>query len=199
LVQNYYEDVDGDGYGDAFAKVTESCVQPKGMVSDFQDCNDDDATVHPGADEVCDGIDNDCNGQVDELGMGCKIQGVCYLQFANKLGQPCNGNYGACAVKGVLECAYSANGPSLICSTDIGGSESKASEEVCDNVDNNCDGQTDEGCDLSEVDADNDGFKALVDCDDNDASVFPGSNTCPVLEGLTKDSYKLVVVFVSIA
>merc|ERR1711965_999719 len=31
-----------------------------------EDCNDLDAQVYPGAEEVCDGIDNNCDGQFDE-------------------------------------------------------------------------------------------------------------------------------------
>jgi len=46
-------DVDGDGYG-----VGPDCLGP--------DCNDNDASIHPGALEKCDGIDNNCNGQIDE-------------------------------------------------------------------------------------------------------------------------------------
>jgi len=42
------EDLDGDGY--------------RGE----RDCNDQDSSVHPGAEEICDGIDNDCNDQIDE-------------------------------------------------------------------------------------------------------------------------------------
>ena len=62
----YYEDGDGDGFGNASVDtVAES--QPAGYVSDDTDCDDTDASVNPGADEVGgDGIDNDCDGQVDE-------------------------------------------------------------------------------------------------------------------------------------
>ncbi len=62
---NWYRDEDGDGYGNA-AIVVQSCTQPAGYVSDNTDKNDKDNTVYPGAPELCDGKDNDGDGEVDE-------------------------------------------------------------------------------------------------------------------------------------
>lgn len=62
-----YRDADGDSYGnisDTISVVTGTTVT--GYVSDNTDCNDLDATIHPHAPEVLDGIDNDCNGIVDD-------------------------------------------------------------------------------------------------------------------------------------
>ncbi len=62
----WFPDRDGDGYGDG-AESTRACVAPDGdYVSVGEDCDDTDATVHPGADEHCDGVDDDCDGQTDE-------------------------------------------------------------------------------------------------------------------------------------
>ena len=60
----WYEDDDGDGYGDA-SVTTEACYEPSGYVSDDTDCDDGDGDVNPGASEVCNGIDDDCDGTAD--------------------------------------------------------------------------------------------------------------------------------------
>jgi hypothetical protein len=64
----WYEDRDEDGYGNA--AVTEewhpSCAGPSGFVDVSGDCDDLQAMSYPGADEFCDGYDNDCDGVTDE-------------------------------------------------------------------------------------------------------------------------------------
>ena len=59
-----FADVDLDGYGDANTTAV-SCPGEEGWVQDDSDCDDADATAHPGADELCDGADNDCDGSTD--------------------------------------------------------------------------------------------------------------------------------------
>jgi len=78
----------------------------------------------PGDYESCDGLDNDCDGEIDE-------------DFS--AGAPCVG-LGICGL-GTVEC----NGiDDYRCSTDIGGSEYVERDELCDHLDNDCNGQTDE-------------------------------------------------------
>jgi uncharacterized protein (TIGR02145 family) len=61
----YYLDADDDGYGDP-NNATSSCEPINGYVDNNTDCNDTNASVNPAATEIEDGIDNDCNGDLDE-------------------------------------------------------------------------------------------------------------------------------------
>ncbi len=61
----YYADSDGDGYGDVDAPAV-LCAPASGYVADATDCDDGEAGTNPGAAEVCDSADNDCDGLVDE-------------------------------------------------------------------------------------------------------------------------------------
>ena len=62
----YWPDVDGDGYGDADGESTSLCGPTPGYSSNRDDCDDDNVFVAPGANESCDGKDQDCDGVVDE-------------------------------------------------------------------------------------------------------------------------------------
>ncbi len=63
----WYIDSDGDGFGfgDPVSSL-QSCEQPVGYVGDNTDCDDSDYTTYPGAPEICDGKDNNCDGNIDE-------------------------------------------------------------------------------------------------------------------------------------
>ncbi|WP_298392106.1 YDG domain-containing protein, partial [Flavobacterium sp.] len=70
----YYVDADNDGFGDPLAPTFQSCVPLVGYVTLGTDCNDANAAINPNAVDVCyDGIDNDCNGVIDNVGLpgGC--------------------------------------------------------------------------------------------------------------------------------
>ena len=63
---NLYVDGDEDGFGDDQSQPVQSCDAVKGMVADNSDCDDNQALAYPGGIEICDGIDNDCDGEIDE-------------------------------------------------------------------------------------------------------------------------------------
>ena len=62
---SWYADEDGDLFGDS-ASLVVSCSQPDGYVSDASDCDDTNADINPESNELCNGIDDDCDGIVDE-------------------------------------------------------------------------------------------------------------------------------------
>ncbi|HYV91177.1 MAG TPA: MopE-related protein [Chitinophagales bacterium] len=63
----YYADNDGDTYGDpADSTSSMSSTAPSGYVSNSDDCDDANASIHPGAAELCNSIDDNCNGVVDD-------------------------------------------------------------------------------------------------------------------------------------
>ncbi len=58
---DWYEDQDGDGFGDSTDTPDQRCLAPSGTVTDNTDCDDAEDTVSPGATERCDGQVNDCD------------------------------------------------------------------------------------------------------------------------------------------
>lgn len=62
----FFRDKDGDGYGND-SITANACLAPLGFTADDTDCNDDLSAINPGADEVCDGGDNDCDDLVDSF------------------------------------------------------------------------------------------------------------------------------------
>ena len=199
----YYRDADGDGYGDP-GTITEDCTQPSGYVTDNTDCNDTNAAIHPGAQEVAyDGIDQDCNGSdlTDADGDG-------YLA-SEAGGNDCNDN-DASVHPGATEVTYNGKDDDCNAATpdddldgdgygiandcnDADATINPGATETCDGVDNNCNGQIDENAKTTYYrDADGDGYgdpntvtedctqpsgyvTDNTDCDDNNAAVHPGA------------------------
>ncbi len=104
------------GIGACFRSGTKVCSQDKTTTV----CN---AVAGTPAAEICDNVDNNCNGQTDE---------------GFNLGAACTAGEGSCEVSGTFVC--SQDGASTVCNAVAGD----GSAEVCDNIDNNCDGAIDE-------------------------------------------------------
>jgi hypothetical protein len=61
----FYADTDGDGFGNLLDSVS-SCTAPTGYIVNNTDCDDSNPAIFPGAVELPDGIDNNCNDTIDE-------------------------------------------------------------------------------------------------------------------------------------
>ena len=96
LFNTYYIDSDGDGYGDPDYPL-EAASQPPNYVTDNSDCDDTDAGVHPGAEEIAgDGIDQNCDGDDDDLEILTNFileAGGDYSEYAYSVKQTSDGGY----------------------------------------------------------------------------------------------------------
>ncbi len=187
-VSTWFADVDGDGYGDT-ASSDRDCDQPSGYVADDSDCDDSDASINPRATEACDGVDNDCDGLVDDDDSAVTGRSTWYLDYDGD-------SYGDVTLS-----AEACDQPSgyVADATDCDDRDASAypgGDEYCDGVDNDCDGTVDEddALDVSTwyLDGDADGFGDAsssrdacsspsgyvadgTDCDDGDAGINPGA------------------------
>ncbi len=155
LPSTWFEDKDGDGYAGTGPGV-ESCEQSQGLYSEATDCNDTDSDIHPNADELCDGIDNNCDNSTD--GSDSVDAGLWYLDVDGD-------GYGD-ADDSVLSCATPSNYVSNADDCDADNAEVyPGAPEICDEVDNDCDGEIDEDLTrLSQetIDSDGDGIHEEV-------------------------------------
>jgi len=232
--QVWYADADNDGYSSG-ATLTQ-CLRPAGykvaaeLTATTGDCNDGEEDINPAAAEVCDGIDNNCDGNIDEgvlttyyrdmdgdgFGNPAMTQQACaqpsgYVtnntdcddnDALEKPGQVWyadadNDGYssGVTLTQCLRPAGYKVAAELTATTGDCNDAEediNPAAEEVCDGIDNNCDGNIDEGVLTTYYrDMDGDGFgnPAMTqqacaqptgyvtnntDCDDNDALEKPG-------------------------
>lgn len=159
----FYQDLDQDGHGDAGVDTRCFCWDFGNPVLFFtaklsDDCNDLSPNAYPGAPEVCNGQDDDCDLEIDEdfVPEPCEITNV----------------FGSCSGQRLCD------GGSLTCIGDV------PKAEVCNNTDDDCDGQIDEGLgdfdqdgtpDCLDDDDDDDGALDPVDCGPLDPGTYPGA------------------------
>ncbi len=180
----FYPDADGDSFGDPDLE-TMACAPPEGHVADNTDCDDTSATSYPGAAEICDELDNDCDTAVDE-----NVQST-YFRDADEdgYGNPSSSTLACSAPNGYVEDNTDCR--------DTNDMINPGEPERCNGIDDNCDGNVDEGVLITfYADSDNDRFGDSsrpveacsppsgyvlddTDCDDSSASVHPGAaETC---------------------
>jgi hypothetical protein len=162
---SFYADTDADGYGDA-AAATVACDTPSGHVSDATDCDDAAASVHPGATEVCNSVDDDCDGLVDDADSGVDMStGSTYYADVDVDG------FGDPAVSEVACDMPSGHvSDATDCDDGDGAIYPGAADAWYDGTDSDCGGDDD-------YDADADGYQSYIeaggeDCADDDASLW---------------------------
>ncbi|HLC47375.1 MAG TPA: MopE-related protein [Candidatus Nanoarchaeia archaeon] len=145
------------------------------------DCNDNDATIGTNKQEICDNIDNDCDGTIDESITTACFEGI----------PPATAGVGIC-VSGIATCAAGVFGA---CTGQV-----LPIAEICNNIDDDCDGAIDDGCDDDDDDhcdaamSKQEGLTITVcsdtpasdtegdDCDDTAAAIHPASTEASTAE-----------------
>ena len=187
----WYADADADGFGDP-ATVTSACASPSAFVADATDCDDGNSAILPGAPELCNGVDDDCDTVIDED--DATDAATWYADGdGDGFGDPAT-TVGACSEPtGFVADATDCN--------DTDSAISPAAEEQCDpaDVDEDCDGLSDDddssaaGPSTWFIDYDGDGYGSPrytteacdlpagyvadgTDCDDTEAGISPSAS-----------------------
>ncbi|OFY66506.1 MAG: hypothetical protein A3H98_00420 [Bacteroidetes bacterium RIFCSPLOWO2_02_FULL_36_8] len=180
----YYYDWDMDGYGRDFAGVF-FCTPGSNYTEVFGDCDDMNPMVHPDGTEICNELDDNCNGEVNEGLTGSLV----YYKDND------NDGYGS-----MWDMMYSCDSLGWPWTLDGGDCEDwnpnvhPGATEICDNMNNNCDSLVDEGFTKTTYfeDYDRDGYGAMVgmdfcedpglgwslidgDCNNWDLNIYPGA------------------------
>ena len=193
-----YADADGDGFGD-IANDSVSCFELTGFVLDSTDCNDADLFINPAAPEICNGLDDNCNTDIDE---GLTI----YTFFADADGD----GFGNMDV--VINSCMEIIAGYVLNSTDCDDANNSiypGAEELCNYLDDDCDGIVDDNLTYihSYQDADGDDFGNIEidslactipdgfveddsDCDDTNPANYPGAEE--TLNGVDDNCNELI-------
>ncbi len=189
---------DGIGFDDVYFDPVDD--DQDGFTVADGDCDDLDPNVWPGAEETCNGVDDDCNGTVDE-GFDLDADGVVSCETATTEadcddGDPevFPGHEEQCDAKdndcdGTVDEGFDSDGDGFTAcgdgNTDPDCDDTSATvypgaDEICNGLDDDCDGTVDEGFDL---DADSyyvcDLEAAPADCDDANPAIYPGATEIP--------------------
>jgi hypothetical protein len=184
VFNNYYMDSDSDGFGNANTLIS-SCFQPIGYVSIASDCNDMNFNINANATEICNGIDENCNGQADD--------GLMFVNYYIDFDLDGFGNLGnmqnACAQPfGFVPNALDCNDDNSYVNPDA--------IEICNGLDEDCDGENDNSVVFATFYEDTDGDTygdpatgqdfCLIptelfvdngdDCDDTNAAINPAAS-----------------------
>ncbi|MEZ5012855.1 MAG: MopE-related protein [Chitinophagales bacterium] len=188
----WYADLDADGYGDLSSDST-ACELPMGYVADSTDCDDTNENIYPGAEDICNAVDDNCNGEIDE-------DAIFITYYADADGD----EYGD-ADADSTSCSELTG--YILDSTDCNDNNPNiypGATEVCNFLDDDCDGYVDDNLAFVWLyqDADNDNFgdatidtltcESLTgyvpdstDCDDTNPNIYPGAPE--VFNGLDDD------------
>lgn len=196
----WYDDDDGDGFGDAKGYAV-SCTQPEGYVENPDDCDDTRPAAYPGAPEVCNAKDDNCDGKVDDDPANWPTW---YVDLdKDGYGTTVSGSAGCKAPD-----STSAKDPGDC--NDADKAVHPNATEQCNTRDDDCDNVIDEaavGAFTWYVDADGDGFgvepDAITqcaaidgrvvqkgDCDDADETAYPGADE--ICDGVDDDCDEVV-------
>ena len=203
----FYEDKDQDSFGSATSAqvgceddIPVGFVLPIDLDGDNQidfDCDDDNAAKYPGNAEVCDGLDNDCDGDADDEDKDSeKLDAVSWYRDLDHDG------YGGEDTSDILEQCDDPSDPAkdswyalnVLDCDDNQATVNPGHAEICDGLDNNCDGDVDENLlETYYLDGDGDGYGLSTDqqqqcgsapngyvvlsgdCDDGNPAVNPGA------------------------
>lgn len=185
IIMHWFLDLDLDGFGDIFTDSL-SCFMLTGYVFDSTDCNDLDALINPSIIEICNDLDDDCDGFIDE--------DIPYYTYYEDTDMDGFGNvlFSETNCTGIIPFGYANN------NTDCNDGDyliNPAQLEICNGIDDDCNTIADDDLAFNflYLDFDDDGFgdpfNSLYscydevsgyvfndgDCDDDNSLIFPGA------------------------